>query len=109
VLFEGNAQEFKAIKVDVLDVMGSGLNDNLILIISLQAVGILGVATILRSAGRLDIGDAPGIIAEGTEESGGMHSSRSNLNIVRLEDEATLINPKLVQFAEKGLKFHLIF
>jgi hypothetical protein len=109
VLFEGNTQEFKAIKVDVLYIVGGGLNDYLILIISLKAIGVLGVATVLWSAGRLDIGDAPGIISEGAEESGGMHSSRSNLNIVRLEDEATLINPKLVQFAEKGLKFHLIF
>ena len=56
-----DAQRFQAGQVEFLGVAGIGLEDDLVLVMELHTVGVLTVATVVRTDARLDIPDAPGL------------------------------------------------
>ena len=96
----------EAVQVEVQDVVGRGLHDHLVLVVVLQAVGVLAVAAVGGAAGGLDVGHVPGLRPQGPQEGGGVKGAGPHLDIVRLHDEATLIRPKALQGDEQFLKGH---
>ena len=59
----------------------------------LEAVGVVTVAAIGRTATWLHIGDLPGLRAQGAQGRGRMERARPHLRIVGLQDDATLLRP----------------
>jgi hypothetical protein len=53
-----DAERAQRLEVEILDVVRRGLQDHLILVVVLQAVRVLAVATVLRAARRLHVGSA---------------------------------------------------
>src|SRR3546814_7830905 len=77
----------------LLDVGRAGLQDYLILVIMLETVGVLAIATVGGAAARLDVGGLPGIGAERAQGGGGMEGAGAHLDVVGLQDEAAPIAP----------------
>ena len=107
VLFQVDAQRFERLQVKLLNVVGRGLQDYLILVVVLQAVRIFTIAAVLRSARRLHEGGVPRLRADGAEERCGMESAGTDLDIVRLEQRTTLFVPKTLETQDDFLKRRL--
>ena len=54
-----DAQRAQAVDVELLDVARRGLEHHLVLVVVLQAVGVVAVAAVLGAARRLDVGGVP--------------------------------------------------
>ena len=70
VLARVDAQRFQRLQVELLRVAGIGLEDDLELVVLLQAVGVLAVAAIIRADGGLDVGHVPRLRAQHAQEGG---------------------------------------
>ena len=97
VLFRVDADRAQGTQIQVLNVVRRGLHDHLELVVMLHAIGVLAVATVGRTAARLNVGRAPGAGAQGTKGRCGMERARPHLVVVRLHDNATLIRPIMLQ------------
>jgi hypothetical protein len=87
----------QTIQVDVLDREGGGLHDNLILIVVLQAVGVLTIAAVSWTARWLYICAIPGFGPEDPQEGGGVEGPGPHFSVIRLLDDAPLLIPKTLQ------------
>ncbi len=83
---------------------GIGLEDDLELVVHLQAVGVLAVAPIIRADGGFDVGDFPRLGAEDAQEGGRVHGAGADLGVVGLPDEAAFFGPEILQFKDDGLE-----
>ena len=84
-------------KVEVLGVDRGRLEEHLELVVVLQAVGVLAIATVSRTAARLRIAGAPGGGAKRAQERGSVEGARTNLGVVRLHDGAALVSPVVLK------------
>ena len=91
-------------QVQLLRVARSGLENHLILVELLQAVGVLAIAPIVRADGRLDVGHIPGLAAEHAQVSGRVHRPSADLGVVRLPDQAAVVGPEILQLENDGLE-----
>ena len=96
----------EAVQIELLDILGRGLHDHLVLVIVLQAVGVFAVAAVGGAPARLHVGHVPGLRPQGPEQGGGIEGAGPHLDIVGLPDEATLIRPEALQGHEQFLKSH---
>src|SRR3546814_13433839 len=78
--------------------------DYLILVIMLETVGVLAIATVGGAAARLDVGGLPGIGAERAQGGGGMEGAGAHLDVVGLQDEAAPIAPIIVEGQDQLLE-----
>jgi hypothetical protein len=92
-----DAEGLQAAEIDLLDVKGRGFDDDLILIIVLEPIGIFTVSTIGWTARRFHIGHPPRLRAQNPEKGSRMESSGTHLCIVGLLNHTSLIRPELFQ------------
>ena len=78
----------------------------MVLEVPLRPHWVASVATISGAAAWLDICDIPGFCAETLENCIGMHGSGSDLVVVWLEDDASLVSPVFVEAEKEVLKGH---
>ena len=91
-------------QVDLLRVKGRRLEDDLKLVVVLEAVRVLAVPAVRGAARRLDVRDPPGLRPQDAEEGGGVERSRADLDIVRLLDETSFPGPERLQGEDNILK-----
>jgi len=104
VLAGGDAQRGQRLQVQLLRVAGIGLEDDLVLVKVLHAVGILAVAAIIRADGRLHVGDVPRLRAEDAQQRGRVAGARADLDVVRLPQHTALVGPEPVELHDHILK-----
>ena len=104
VLERINPDHAEAVEIELLDIGRARLQDYLILVIMLEPVGIFAVAPVCRPPARLDEGGVPRFGAQRAQGGGGMEGARPHPHIVRLEDQAALRTPEIVQREDHVLK-----
>ena len=92
-----DADGVQAAQVELLRVAGVGLEDDLVLVVHLHAVGVFGVAAVVGAEGRLDVGDVPRLGPEHAQHGGRVHGARADLLAVGLPDQAAVRGPVVVQ------------
>src|SRR5581483_9734380 len=100
VLARVDAEGFERLEIEFLRVAGIGLEDDLILIMQLKAVGILAVAPIVGADGGFDIGDVPGFGSEDAQEGGGVHRPCADLGVVRLRNETYMRGAEVLKLED---------
>jgi hypothetical protein len=104
VLAEIDADGFEAAEIDGLNVGRRRLEDDLILKVLVEAVGIFTVAAVSGAARWLDVGDAIGRGAEDTEEGFRVHGAGTDFGVVGLLEDAGLASPELHELEDEILK-----
>ena len=99
-----DADRLEALQIEVLEVVRRRLEDHLELIVVLQPVRVLAVAPVGRAARRLHVGGPPGLGAERAQRGRGMERPRPDLDVVRLQQDATLVRPEPLQDQDQILK-----
>ena len=94
VLREHDPEPLEAAQVDVLDVLGRGLQDDLELEVLAEPEGVLAVAAVGRPAGRLDVRAPPRIRPEDAQKRRRMHGSGAHREVVGLLDQAAFRPPR---------------
>src|SRR5690606_9098553 len=93
-------------EVELDDVVRVGLHHHLVLVVVLQAVGVLAVAPVGGAARGLHVGRVPRLGPDRTQEGGRMEGAGADLQVERLDQHAALRRPVRVeagdQFLERG-------
>src|SRR5579883_2386574 len=93
VLGEVDSDGGEAAEVLVDDVGGGRFEDDLKLLVLVEAIGIFAVAAVGGAAAGLDVSDAVGIGAEDAEEGFGGHSAGADLDVIGFLDDAAAVGP----------------
>jgi hypothetical protein len=104
VLRAVDAEPLETPQVEVLDVLGRGLQDHLELEVLSETEGVLAVAAVRRTSGGLDVGATPGIRAQDREKRRRVHGPRSHGLVVRKLEQATLLPPEGGKFRDQSLQ-----
>jgi hypothetical protein len=96
----------ETVEIDLLNIDRGRLHDDLVLIVVLKPIGILAIASIPGTPGRLNIGHLPRLRAEDPERGCRMKRSGANLEVIRLLNDAPLISPKQFQRKDQLLEIH---
>jgi len=99
-----NADRCEAREIKILTFRWCRLQDHLKLIEMLQPVGVFAVAAIGRSARGLYIGGAPRFGSESAQRGRWMESAGPDLDVVRLQNDASLRRPKALQVEKQRLE-----
>ena len=92
-----DADGFERAEIKLLKVLWRRLDDHLILVIVLQAVGIFAVAAVGGAARGLHIGGRPGLRPQRAQGGGGVEGARAHFHVIGLEDGAALPGPVFLQ------------
>ncbi len=103
------SQILERFEVKLLNIIRTGLDQDLKLIVGAQAVGILAIAPIGRSAAWGHIGGAPGLAVEASQQRRRVKSSCTRRDVVGLYDITPLCCPKLLQLEEKLAESDCVF
>src|ERR1035441_2448973 len=95
VLAEVDADGGEAAEVLIYYVCGRRLKDYLKLLVLVEAVGILAVASVGGAAAGLNVGHAIGLRAEHAQERFGSHGASADFEVVGFLDDAAAIGPVL--------------
>ena len=98
VFFEVKSEGFERTDVQLQDVGRGRLEHHLVLVIVLQAVRVLAIATVFGAAAGLHVGGLPGLGAERAQEGGGMRGAGAHFHVVGLQQRAALGVPVGLQF-----------
>ena len=101
-----DAQPPDAPEVQVLHVGGGGLEDDLILQMGVQPVGVLAVPPVGRPPARLGVRDLPRLGTQRAQKGGRVHRPGPHFTIVRLRDHAAVRSPIAFQREDDVLKMH---
>ena len=104
VLAQVDADGFERGEVKLLHVGRRRLEDDLVLHVLEEAVGVLAVAAVGGTARGLNVADAIGLGTEDAEKGFGRHGSGADFDIVGLLEDATMIGPKSLQAKDEFLK-----
>ena len=99
-----DANGAQGVQIQLLQVVGVGLQDDLILVVVLQPVGVLAIAAIAGAARRLDVGGLPRLLAQGPQHGGGVQGAGADLDVIGLQNGAALLAPIVVQGQDQILK-----
>src|SRR3546814_329566 len=83
--------------INIQNVHGRGLENDLELVIMLQAIRVLAVSAILGTTGWLHIGGAPRLGTDRAQKRGGVRCSRADLHVIGLQKSATVFVPVLLE------------
>ena len=97
MLEQVNAEDLQALEIELLDIVRRWLQDDLILVIMLQAVWVVAIAAIRRTTARLNIGDVPWFWPERAQEGGRIHRAGALFDVVWLQNDAAVVAPILIQ------------
>jgi len=101
-----NAEGSQAVQVALLRVAGIRLQDHLVLVVLLPAVGVLAVAPVRRPHRRLEVGDVPGLGTQHPQGRGRVQRAGADLAVVRMPDHTTVIGPELAEAHDNSLEIH---
>ena len=104
VLARVDAERLERLQVELLRVAGIRLEDDLVLVVLLQAVGVVAVAAVVGPDRRLDIGDVPRLRPEHAQHGARVHRTGADLGVMRLPDQATALGPELLERQDDGLE-----
>src|SRR2546422_7397574 len=104
VVVGSDADRAQRAQVLLLDVLGAGLEDHLVLVVLVEAVWILAEAAVRGPARGLDVGDVPGLGPEHPQEGRRIHGARPNLQVVPLHQRAAAVGPIGLQGEEEALE-----
>ena len=108
VLGEVDADGGEGAEVLIDDVGGRGLEDDLELLVLVEAIGIFAVAAVGGSAAGLDVGDALGVGAEDAEEGFRGHGAGADFDVVGFGDDAAAVGPIFLEGEDGVLEgFHV--
>ena len=96
----------EALEIQLLDIVGSGLEDDLKLMVLEQAVRVLAKASVRGTPRRLHVGHAPVRRSEDAEKGLGMHRARADFDVERLLKHTPARRPELRQFENQSLESH---
>jgi len=96
VLARVDAEGFERLEVEFLRVARVGLEDDLILGVQLEAVGVLAVTPVIGTDRRLDVRHVPRLGSEHAQEGGWIHRPCAHLGVVGLCDEASVRCPEVL-------------
>ena len=91
-------------EIELLQVRRVGLQDDLVLVVVLQAVGVLAVAAVLGPARGLDVGGVPRLRPERAQGGGGVEGAGADLHVVGLQHQAAVTRPIVVQRQDQPLE-----
>ena len=91
-------------EVKLLHVGRRRLEDDLILHVLEEAIGILAIAAVGGTARGLHVTDAIGLGAEHAEEGLGRHGSGADFDVVGLLQDAAVVGPESLQAKDEFLK-----
>jgi hypothetical protein len=83
--------------VEIEDVIGIRLHHHLVLVVMLQAVGILAVATVGGPARRLHVGGGPWFGTQRPQEGSRVEGAGADFGVERLQQYATLLAPVAIE------------
>jgi len=98
------AEGSEALEIKILNVSRSGLQDDLILMVFVETIGIVPVSTVSRTARRHHIGDSIGLRPQDPQEGLGSHRAGSYFHVVGLLQHTPLAVPELLQGEDYPLK-----
>ena len=99
-----NADGGERTQILLLQVGRRWLDDDLVLVIVLQAIGIFAVAAILGAARGLHVSCGPRLWPDGTQGGGGMKGAGAYFHVIGLQNHAAFGCPILVQGENQVLK-----
>ena len=102
-LVEVQADGFQAAQVEFLRVARIGLEDDLVLVVHLHAVGVLAIAAIIGAERGLHIGHVPRLRAQHAQHRGRVHGAGADLLAVGLPERAAVGRPIFVKSADDFL------
>ena len=108
VFAQVNAQRFQASQVEFLRVAGVGFEDDLVLRVHLDAVGVFAVAAIVGAHARLDVADVPRFGSQHAQEGGGVHCARADFGVVGLPQQTPGFRPVVLQAQNHVLEGELV-
>ncbi|MNN44140.1 hypothetical protein D3C81_1584180 [compost metagenome] len=91
-------------EIQLLQVVRVRLQDDLILVIVLQPVGVLAIAAVARTARGLNIGGLPRLGTERAQHSRRVQGAGADLDVVGLQNSAALVAPVFVQGQDQVLE-----
>jgi len=83
---------------------GSGLEDDLELVVHLEAVGVLAVAPVVGTHGGLHVGHVPGLGTQNAQEGGRVHRPGADLGVVGLPEHGAALSPEGLEIEDDLLK-----
>ncbi len=101
-----DAARLQAVEIDPLHVVGRRLQDDLVLVVLEQAVGVLAEAAVVGTPRRLHVGHAPRLGPEHAEERLGVRGAGADLEVERLLQQAPVRGPERRQLENEVLKGH---
>src|SRR6185503_6652918 len=93
VLREIEPERAQRSEVQVENVRRRGLQNDLVLVVMLEAVRVLAVAAVLRAARWLHVRRAPRLGSERAQERRGVRRAGADFDVVRLQQRAAAIAP----------------
>ena len=91
-------------EIELLQVRRVRLQDHLVLVVMLQPVGVFAVAAVLRPPRRLHIGGLPALRPERAQRGGRVERAGPDLHVVRLQHQAAIVGPVIVQRQDQPLE-----
>ena len=104
MFFNFNTDSAKRFEIQVLNIVGRRLQQDLKLIVMLETVGVFTITAVGGSATRLHIGSLPRSGAKTAQCSGGVKRTGTNFVVVRLHDYTTQICPIALKAQDHILK-----
>ena len=97
VRLQVEAERLERAEVEVEDVGGRRLENDLVLVVVLQPVRVLAVAAVLGATARLHVGGLPRLGPESAQERRGVAGAGADLHVVGLEQRAAALGPVRLQ------------
>ena len=101
-----DAEGFEGAEVEGLDVRRGRLEDHLVLVVVLEPVGVLPVASVRRAPGGLHVGGPPRLGADCAQERRGVERAGPHLHVVGLLEHAAFGRPVGVEGQNHVLEQH---
>ena len=97
VFLQIKTQRLERAQVQVQYIAGRRFQHHLVLIVVLQAVGVLAITTIFRATAGLHISGLPWLGAQGPQKRGGVRGASPNFHVNGLKQGTTLLSPVILQ------------
>ena len=106
VLLRVNPEAGEALKVKFLNIVRRRLHDHLELMMLIETIRVVSIASVRRAARGLHIGDIPRLRPQNAQERPRAHRPCALFYIIGLGEDTALPRPELLQCEDNLLKFH---
>ena len=98
------AERTQRAEIQLLEIIGRGLDGDLELVVVLQAKRIFAIAPIGGAPRGLHISRAPGLRSDGAQKRGRVEGARAHLHVIGLQNHAALVRPVRLQLEYQVLE-----